>query len=159
MTVTQIRIELASECDRGNRNARVLTGRDGVGLEGVRVGAAAPRFAWSEGHGVHVSTEKLVDTMLLTSAAPQQDGTVGRLRSMRLGSIAIPSARHRLAQRLRSERLARQLSQEQLAALAGVHRTYVGSIERAERNVSIDSVERLADALGVDISVLLSPLK
>jgi transcriptional regulator with XRE-family HTH domain len=44
-----------------------------------------------------------------------------------------------------------------LAARADLHRTYVGSIERRERNVSLDNVERLANALGVDIRELLSP--
>ena len=44
------------------------------------------------------------------------------------------------------------LSQEVLAELAGLHRTYVGAIERSERNVSLDNVERLALALQVDIS-------
>jgi transcriptional regulator with XRE-family HTH domain len=67
------------------------------------------------------------------------------------------SARKRLALRLRSERAIRGLSQEQLADLAGLHRTYVGSIERSERNVSIDNIEQLADALGLDIAVLLAP--
>lgn len=68
------------------------------------------------------------------------------------------SARVRLAQHLRAERAARGLSQEQLAALAGVHRTYVGSVERAERNISIDNIEQLAAALGLDISNLLEPV-
>lgn len=67
------------------------------------------------------------------------------------------SARKRLALRLRAERAIRGLSQEQLADLAGLHRTYVGSIERSERNVSIDNIEQLADALGLDIAVLLAP--
>lgn len=67
------------------------------------------------------------------------------------------SARTRLAQRLRAERAIRNISQEQLAGLAGMHRTYVGSIERGERNVGIDNIELLAEVLGLDISVLLSP--
>jgi transcriptional regulator with XRE-family HTH domain len=49
------------------------------------------------------------------------------------------------------------LSQEKLADLAGLHRTYVGSVERAERNISIDNVERLAQALNLDIIDLLRP--
>ncbi|PSO64663.1 MAG: type I restriction endonuclease subunit S [Cyanobacteria bacterium QH_6_48_35] len=49
----------------------------------------------------------------------------------------------------------RGLSQEALADIAGLHRTYVGSIERNERNVSIDNMERLAKALEVDITELL----
>ena len=67
------------------------------------------------------------------------------------------SARIRLALRLRAERAARGLSQEKLADLAGVHRTYVGSVERAERNISIDNIEQLAAALDLDISELLKP--
>jgi transcriptional regulator with XRE-family HTH domain len=67
------------------------------------------------------------------------------------------TARQRLAQRLRAERAIRNISQEQLAGLAGMHRTYVGSIERGERNVGLDNIELLAEVLGLDISVLLAP--
>ena len=67
-------------------------------------------------------------------------------------------ARARFAQRLRLQRQDRGLSQEELADRAGLHRTYVGSVERAERNISIDSMERLAEALGLDVSDLLAPL-
>ena len=70
----------------------------------------------------------------------------------------VNSARKRLALRLRSERALRGLSQEQLADLAGLHRTYVGSVERSERNVSIDNIDQLANALGLDIAVLLAPI-
>ena len=59
---------------------------------------------------------------------------------------------------LRSERLAQRLSQEDLAELSGLHRTYVGSVERGERNVSIDNMERLAGALRVDVVDLLASL-
>lgn len=65
------------------------------------------------------------------------------------------SARARLARHIREHRAERGLSQEALAALADLHRTYVGSVERAERNVSLDNIERLANALGVDICMLL----
>ncbi|MBE0547255.1 MAG: helix-turn-helix transcriptional regulator [Rubrivivax sp.] len=70
----------------------------------------------------------------------------------------VKSARERLARHLRALRAARGLSQEALADLADLHRTYVGSIERRERNVSLDNVERLAAALAVDICDLLSPV-
>lgn len=65
------------------------------------------------------------------------------------------SARHRLAASLRRARAELGLSQEGLAELAGLHRTYVGGIERGERNVSIDNIERLAVALQVDVVDLL----
>lgn len=58
---------------------------------------------------------------------------------------------------LRSQRKARGLSQEALAELADLHWTYVGSVERGERNVSIDNMCRLAWALGVDMRELLAP--
>lgn len=47
------------------------------------------------------------------------------------------------------------LSQEQLAELAGVHRTYVGMLERSEKNVTIYNIERIAQALDVDPELLL----
>ncbi len=53
----------------------------------------------------------------------------------------------------------KRLSQEGLAELANLHRTYVGSVERAERNVSIDNMERLAAALGVSLPSLLQESK
>jgi transcriptional regulator with XRE-family HTH domain len=65
------------------------------------------------------------------------------------------SARLRFARNLRATRKERHLSQEELAAIAGLHRTYVGSVERGERNVSIDNIERLAEALRVDVVDLL----
>jgi ribosome-binding protein aMBF1 (putative translation factor) len=65
------------------------------------------------------------------------------------------SARERFASNLRAARKARGLSQEALGALADLHPTYVGSVERGERNVSIDNMERLASALGVDVIDLL----
>jgi transcriptional regulator with XRE-family HTH domain len=65
------------------------------------------------------------------------------------------SARKTFSQRLRQIRQKKGLSQEELADIAGLHRTYVGSVERNERNISIDNMERLAKALEVDITDLL----
>ena len=66
------------------------------------------------------------------------------------------SLRDVLAANLRRLRAAKGLSQESLAYLAGLHRTYIGSIERSERNVSIDNIERLARALGVEANELIT---
>jgi transcriptional regulator with XRE-family HTH domain len=49
----------------------------------------------------------------------------------------------------------RGISQEELADALGYHRTYLGGIERGERNLTLRSVERLADRLAVDVRVLL----
>jgi transcriptional regulator with XRE-family HTH domain len=48
-----------------------------------------------------------------------------------------------------------QVSQEALAESAGLHRTYVGQVERGEKNISVDSMERLAAALDIELSELL----
>lgn len=60
-----------------------------------------------------------------------------------------------LADNVRRFRSETGLSQEELAARAGLHRTYVSSIERAERNVSLENIFVLAEALGVEPSDLL----
>lgn len=57
--------------------------------------------------------------------------------------------RSEFGRRVRQLRLARGLSQEALAELAGLHRTYVSSLERGQRNVGLDNIHALADALGV----------
>lgn len=59
------------------------------------------------------------------------------------------------AANVRRLRLERNLSQEGLAELAGIHRTYVGMIERSEKNATIYNIERLARALGVEPHTLL----
>ncbi len=60
----------------------------------------------------------------------------------------------RFGRRLRELRRAHGLSQEELAFRAGLHRTYVSSAERGERNVSIVNLEKLANALSVEICEL-----
>ena len=69
------------------------------------------------------------------------------------------TTRELFAANLRREREARGLSQEALADLAELHRTYVGSVERGERNIGIDNIERLSRALGVEAAVLVSDRK
>ena len=65
------------------------------------------------------------------------------------------SARSIFAANVRLIRQQRRLSQEQLAELSDLHRTYVGSVERGERNISIDNMERLASALHVKLRDLV----
>ncbi len=62
-----------------------------------------------------------------------------------------------LAENIRAYRKKMNLSQEKLAELCGLHRTYVGSVERAERNVSIDNINKVAKALKVSAPELLTP--
>jgi len=59
------------------------------------------------------------------------------------------------AANLRNQRKVCGISQERLAELAGLHRTYVSSVERGARNISIDNIERLAKALDVSPDKLL----
>jgi transcriptional regulator with XRE-family HTH domain len=57
-------------------------------------------------------------------------------------------------QRVQELRKERNLSQEQLADLAGLHRTYIGMIERAEKNITLRNIEKIALALKIDINSL-----
>lgn len=72
----------------------------------------------------------------MTSAAPQRDHRIA------------------LGDRLRELRLHRGLSQEELAHIADLDRTYVSGVERGQRNVGLDNVYKLASALSVEVSDL-----
>lgn len=60
---------------------------------------------------------------------------------------------------VRSHRTARKLSQEKLAELAGIHRTYESSVERGERNICLENMVRLGAALGVPLSRILETME
>lgn len=80
------------------------------------------------------------------------------MRMKRTSSLRKPSAslRTTLANNLRSFRDERGVSQEEFADMCGLHRTYVGSVERGERNVTLSTLESLASVIGVSVSQLLS---
>lgn len=58
----------------------------------------------------------------------------------------------KFGEKVREERHKQGLSQEELASRAGVHRTYIGMIERAEKNITLENIEKVAKALGLKIS-------
>ena len=60
-----------------------------------------------------------------------------------------------LGENVRQLRKAKGLSQEALADMSGLHRTYIGGIERGERNVSIANIIRIAQALNVEVSQIV----
>lgn len=63
-----------------------------------------------------------------------------------------------LAENLRACRAALGLTQEQVAERSGLHRTYIGAIERCEANVTLAVVEQLADAIEVEALRMLAPM-
>ncbi len=54
--------------------------------------------------------------------------------------------------KVREERLRLGLSQEELAARANVHRTYIGMVERAEKNITIENIEKIVSGLNMSLS-------
>jgi transcriptional regulator with XRE-family HTH domain len=68
-------------------------------------------------------------------------------------------AKRRFGIAVRQLRIQQNWSQEDLAAAVGLHRTYIGGIERGERNPSLINIVRLAAALGVPTSVLMAAME
>lgn len=58
----------------------------------------------------------------------------------------------KFGQKVRAERTKLGLSQEKLASLAKVHRTYIGMIERAEKNITLENIEKITKALKISIT-------
>lgn len=57
--------------------------------------------------------------------------------------------------KIRKERLKRGFSQEEFAEKVGVHRTYIGMIERGEKNITLTNIKKITDALDIKINQLL----
>ena len=58
----------------------------------------------------------------------------------------------KFGKKVREERAKLGLSQEKLATRAGVHRTYIGMIERAEKNITLENIEKISKALKIEIT-------
>ncbi len=69
---------------------------------------------------------------------------------------ATVKTKHILSENIRKYRRKKNISQEKLAEICGLHRTYIGSVEREERNVTLSTLEALSDALGVPVTALLT---
>ena len=63
-----------------------------------------------------------------------------------------------VGQRIRNYRTQKGLSQEKLAELSGCHPTYIGQLERGEKNATLESIERITAALGISLSKLFEKL-
>lgn len=61
-----------------------------------------------------------------------------------------------LGQNIKKYRYLKGVSQEQLAELSGLHRTYIGAVERGERNISVDNIEKICNALEIHIKELFN---
>jgi len=61
--------------------------------------------------------------------------------------------------RIKELRLMKKLSQEELAEKAGLHRTYIGMVERGERNISLKNIQKLSNALETNIYNIFKDIK
>jgi len=73
----------------------------------------------------------------------------------RLRDVAVGDLQKTVGRNLRVYRLERGLSQEAFADQLGVHRTYMGGVERGERNLTLKSLEKMAEQIGVEARELL----
>lgn len=73
--------------------------------------------------------------------------------------MAVGDLQKTVGRNLRAYRMERGLSQEAFAEVLGVHRTYMGGVERGERNLTLKSVERMAEKLEMEALELMKPHK
>lgn len=64
-----------------------------------------------------------------------------------------------LTENIKAYRVREGVSQEVFAAQCGLHRTYIGSVERGERNVTLETLQQLSDAMGCTAADLLTPTR
>jgi hypothetical protein len=69
--------------------------------------------------------------------------------------VAEGDLQKKVGRNIRSYRQRRGLSQEAFAEVLGVHRTYMGGLERGERNLTLRSLERIAEQMGVEVEELM----
>lgn len=69
--------------------------------------------------------------------------------------MSVHALRRAIGQAIRRRRKALGLSQDAFAEVSGLHRTYIGGIERGERNITIDNLQRVACSLGVPLAQLI----
>lgn len=111
--------------------------------------------------GKRVPHPDLVEKLAIALGVPveyfyaREDDTSTLLLSMdkrpkRQQAHSKPTLRLALAKKIRQLRVERNWSQEELAERAGLHRNYLGGIERGERNVSVDNIEKIAEAFGLN---------
>jgi len=69
--------------------------------------------------------------------------------------VAEGDLQKKVGRNIRSYRQKRGLSQEAFAEVLGIHRTYMGGLERGERNLTLRSLERIAEQMGVEVEELM----
>ena len=89
---------------------------------------------------------------MLTIVCSTTVSTVVELQHSHMPKISNPI--QHFGKRVREQRTALGFSQEKLAADAGVHRTYIGMVERAEKNITLENIAKIARALRVNIDEL-----
>ena len=134
----------------------------GLGIDfGIRFGSGfhVTHSPWLD--SLHDGTICVVPIQRKSSSVTDADGRQNVLSPRDRGSAAPDENPDRLlalfAENMRFVRSSQKLSQEALADLCDLDRTYISGIERKRRNVGIRNIQRIADALKVDVRVLLDP--
>ncbi|MNK19435.1 anaerobic benzoate catabolism transcriptional regulator [compost metagenome] len=133
---------------------RTFRQRCAAELKSKRETAALSQESLAERAGFHRSYVSQVERAVQNMSLDNLERLHLALNLTQL-SGEIKSLRMRFAANMKRERVSQGLSQEKLAELAGLHRTYVSQVERGVTSISLDNVEKLAAALGRDEESLL----